>query len=78
MNGTKTINQEIIPKPLLQRALRRRVNIIITKHLRKAVLYNCLNKSIIICVNENPTYTIAGVTHRHIYNSSKILYGYIK
>jgi hypothetical protein len=60
------MNQEIIPKPFLQRVLSRTVKISITKNLRNAVLYNCLNKSIIICVNENPTYTIAGA-HTDIY-----------
>jgi len=49
------MNQEIIPKPLLQSVLRIIVNIIMTKNLRNAVLYKFLNKSIMIWVSENPT-----------------------
>ena len=60
INGTKTINHEIIPKPLLHKILSTNVNIIITRNFINAELYNCLNVSMIICVRENPIYTIAG------------------
>ena len=67
MNGMNTINHEIIPKPCWQSILRIIVKSIITKNFKNAVLYNSLNKSIIICVNENPIYNIAGEQNCIIY-----------
>jgi len=60
MNGINTINQEIIPKPLSHKKFNKIVNIIVTHALKKAVLYNPLNVSIIICVTEKITYINAG------------------
>ena len=60
MNGTNTINHEIIPKPWVQRIFNNIVKTIIIINLKKAVLYKFLNKSIIICTSENTKYNNAG------------------
>ena len=67
INGINTISQDIIPIPDWQSAFKSIVIIIITIILKNAVLYNPLNVSIIICVNENATYINAGAHKFNIY-----------
>ena len=55
-----TINHETIPKPWVQRMFNNIVNTSIIINLKKAVLYKFLNKSTIICTNENTKYNNAG------------------
>ena len=55
INGINTITQDIIPIPDIHKEFNKIVTKIITINLKKAVLYNPLNVSIIICVIENTT-----------------------
>jgi hypothetical protein len=59
-NGIKTINHDINVNPDLHNKFNIIVNIIITKNFNIAVLNECCNVSIIICIVENPIYNIAG------------------
>jgi hypothetical protein len=60
INGINTIIHDIIDIPDLHNAFNKNVMTIITINLKKAVLYNPLNVSITICVNEKATYINAG------------------
>jgi hypothetical protein len=55
IKGINTIIHDIIPIPAWQSAFKRMVIIIITITFKKAVLYNPLKVSIIICVREKAT-----------------------
>jgi hypothetical protein len=63
IKGINTNIQEIMPIPDSHNAFKSIVIIIITIALKNAVLYNPLNVSIIIWVNEKATYINAGA-HR--------------
>jgi hypothetical protein len=53
INGINTIIQDTTPIPDLHNKFNKTVIIIITINLKKAVLYNPLKVSIMICVKEN-------------------------
>ena len=58
--GTKTIIQDIIPRPLLHMTLSIIVNTMATHTFTKAILYIPLYVSITICMNEYARYNSAG------------------
>jgi hypothetical protein len=60
IKGIKTINQAIIFIPFWHNMFNPSVNIIMTINFKNAVLYIFLNISIMICVNENIMYIVAG------------------
>ena len=53
INGINTINHDTTVRPLSHNIFSSIVNMIITMNFMKAVLYFCLNVSMMICVNEN-------------------------
>jgi hypothetical protein len=60
INGIKTMNHEIMPKPALHNKFSASVNTIITINFKNAVVVSPLNISIIIWVMEKAKYNIAG------------------